>query len=61
VIKIAGASLQALCEQDDQLAYGFMKRVAKATIARLNATQLQLASVLSEINGEQNPMMEAIK
>lgn len=43
VIKINAASLLELCNQDDQLAYGLMKQIAKATIERLNATRLQLA------------------
>jgi CRP/FNR family transcriptional regulator, transcriptional activator FtrB len=60
VIKIAAASLQALCEKDDQLAYGFMKQVAKATIKRLNATRLQLASVLSGAHAEENSLMEVV-
>ncbi len=43
VIKIDSAKLRALCDQDEQLAYGLMHQVAKATIERLNATRIQLA------------------
>jgi CRP/FNR family transcriptional regulator, transcriptional activator FtrB len=53
MIKIDAIRLQALCEKDDQLAYGFMKQVAKATIKRLNATRMQLASVWSKTNEDE--------
>ena len=58
VIKIDATGLQALCEKDDQLAYGFMKQVAKATIKRLNATRLQLATVWSRTNEEGKSLKE---
>lgn len=45
VIKISADRLRACCNEDDQLAYGFMKQVAKATIKRLNATLVQLATI----------------
>jgi CRP/FNR family transcriptional activator FtrB len=58
VVKIDATRLQALCEKDDQLAYGFMKQVAKATIKRLNATRLQLATVWSKTNDDEKSLDE---
>jgi len=44
VIKIDVTGLLALCEQDEQLAYGLMHQVAKTTLGRLSDTRLQLAA-----------------
>jgi CRP-like cAMP-binding protein len=44
MIKINAAQLLELCEQDEDFAYGLMQQIVKATIERLNATRLQLAS-----------------
>ncbi|MGE5225114.1 MAG: Crp/Fnr family transcriptional regulator [Omnitrophica WOR_2 bacterium] len=49
VIKIDAAKLQALCDADEKLAYGLITQVAKATIERLNATRLQLATAWSTL------------
>jgi len=49
VIKIDAAKLIALCEQDEQFAYGLMHQVAKVTIERLNATRTQLAAAWSAV------------
>ncbi len=60
VVKIDAVELQALCEKDDQLAYGFMKQVAKATIKRLNATRQQLAAVWSKTKEEGKSIQEVV-
>jgi CRP-like cAMP-binding protein len=44
VIMISASSLRALCEVDKDLAFVFMRQVAKAALERLNATRVQLAA-----------------
>jgi CRP-like cAMP-binding protein len=52
VIKIDAKALLALCDQDEQLAYGLIHQVAKASIERLNATRIQLAAAWSSARVE---------
>ena len=49
VIKIDAVKLLALCDQDEQLAYGLSHQVAKATIERLKATRIQLVSAWTAV------------
>jgi len=42
VIEIKASDLRTLCDADPKLAYGLMQAVAKAAIARLEATRIQL-------------------
>ncbi len=49
VIKIEAPRLLALCNKDEQLAYGLVSQVAKTSMERLNATRLQLATAWSVI------------
>ncbi len=58
VVKIDAHELQVICKQDEQLAYGFTKQVAKATLKRLNAARMQLASVLSKTDEEKKSLVE---
>ncbi len=44
VIKFQSAPLLALCQEDIEMAYNFIYRVASVAIDRLNATRLQLAA-----------------
>lgn len=44
-IAMRGPQVLALCEQNPQLGYEFMKRAARALAKRLNATRLQLLDV----------------
>ena len=43
-IKITAEKLHALCENDPQMAYGLMSRIAEATLERLGYTRIQLAA-----------------
>lgn len=43
VIMIEAAGLIALCNQDDRLAYEFIRQIAKVTMERVEATRQQLA------------------
>lgn len=47
VIRIDARALLSLCEQDDEVAYQLMHRVAQAAIERLRATRLQLGAALA--------------
>lgn len=45
MVALSGPQVLALCEQNPQLGYEFMKRAARALAKRLNATRLQLLDV----------------
>lgn len=47
VVRINARAFLDLCEQDDEVAYQLMHRVAQAAIERLRATRLQLGAVLA--------------
>jgi CRP-like cAMP-binding protein len=47
IIEIEASGLLALCNEDEELAYGLIRQVAKTSIERLNATRLQLATAWS--------------
>lgn len=47
-VRIPGAQLVDLCENDPRLGYHFMQRVAVALSQRLNATRLQLLNVFTD-------------
>lgn len=49
VIMIEAAGLLALCNKDEKLAYEFIRQVAMATMERINATRLQLATARSTV------------
>jgi CRP-like cAMP-binding protein len=53
VIIIDAVELLALCDRDGQLAYGLMHQIAKASIERLNATHIQLATAWSSAKAEE--------
>ncbi len=46
-IKIDGASLRALCQEDDKLANTLIQQIARISMERLNAARLQLAKAQS--------------
>ena len=47
VVRIDAGALLALCEQDDEVAFQLMHRVAQAAMERLRATRLQLGAALA--------------
>ena len=47
VIRIDAGALLALCEQDEEVAFELMHRVAQAAMERLRATRLQLGAALA--------------
>ena len=61
LIEIDAVKLLALFEQDDQMAYGFMRQAAKAIFRRLNATVQQLASAWKTTQESNPSTMEVIK
>ena len=46
ILKFPGDKLQALFDQDQQLAYIWIQQLAKEAVQRLHATRLQLASAI---------------
>lgn len=47
LIKIDGAALRALCEEDTNLSLGLMKAVAKTAMNRLEMTRVQLVTQMA--------------
>ena len=46
VIRIEASKLRELCEENPELGYRLMLQVARATMARLTETRIQLAGML---------------
>lgn len=44
LLRIDAEELRELCDEDQGLAYGLMKQIAKSTMERLHATRIQLAA-----------------